>query len=80
MEGLLVNPKQQVAEELFGKFLNTLEQAAFEAKQIHSLGQEDGIEWKGTEGLDVAGKLREIYAAFSTGNKRDFTFNDEIFK
>lgn len=50
------------------------------AIEYYNAAEADPDSAEGTEGETVAGLLEKIYAAFSTGNPKDKSLNDEIFK
>lgn len=50
------------------------------ATEYYNAADADPDSAEGTEGETVAGLLEKIYAAFSTGNPKDKSLNDEIFK
>lgn len=73
------NPK---SNPLFNKLVVTLQTAV---KQAEVCGKDadknrDSGAWEGSEGNDLAILLEEIYAAFMTGNHKNKSYNDEIFK
>ncbi len=60
--------------------LSTLDKAVDLAKKSFVESKKEGAKTTGTEGKDVANKLQAIYAALSTGDPKDDSENDEIFK
>ena len=73
------NPR---SNQLFNKLVATLQTAV---KQAEICGKDakknrDSGDWEGSEGNDLSLLLEEIYAAFMTGNHKDKSYNDEIFK
>lgn len=70
----------QEAVETYEALLDKLDDAIQLAIDGYETAQRVGAIWKGTEGNDVAEKLKQIYAAFSCGDPRDTGYSDEIFK
>lgn len=57
-----------------------LERAASIAEKIGIDAQDNPENYEGWEGNKISELLNKVYAGFMTGNKKDISRNDEIFK
>ena len=63
------------------KLYSILNQAIKQATKVGKLATPDNADsFDGQEGQEVGMMLEQIYAAMSTGNPKDKSYNDEIFK
>lgn len=69
------------------QLISALKQAVDAAENLGIKAQEDEIEgtdrgdyFMGSEGNEVSSYLMQIYAGLSTGDRKDDSQNDEIFK
>lgn len=71
-------------DKYFTKIIKNLDEAIKTAEEMWKREMTDATMdddyWHGDEGATVMGKLHELWAAFSTGNRNDKSENDEIFK
>jgi hypothetical protein len=66
--------------EEFNKLVKILQTAIQQAAQVGLDAKENPDNYEGSEGNDIHYFLQQIYNAFSTGNPKDNTYADEIFK
>jgi hypothetical protein len=64
----------------YNKLVKLLQAAVKQAEMVGKDAQKNRDEYEGSEGADVSVFLEEIWAGFSTGNHKDKSENDEIFK
>lgn len=72
-----VNERQ---ERYFNQLKIDLEQAIKTAERMGEDAKMNPGNYEGWEGMEIDQLLNDIYAAYMTGNRKDKSHNDEIFK
>lgn len=64
----------------FNKLVKLLQACIKQAEVCGKDAKKNPSNWEGSEGVDLSVFLEEIYAGFMTGNHRDLSLSDELFK